>query len=430
MPIVGGLDIHRKQITFDYLDTMTGEVERGQITPADRAHLRAWLARFAGRDDVAFAMEGCTGWRYVAGELAAAGIAAHVGEPADTAFARGRKRHAKTDKTDSRHLRELLADGRLPECWIPPEQILECRALLETYHDLRREHTAWVQRIHAVFFHQGAPRLGEGALRTDAGPGRAAVGRRRAPVTGRAAADRHRPGHAHRPRCPPGHAPPAAAGTPPATSPARRCSPTRLYGVGPLAALAMTCWLGGAGRFSSSRKAVRFAGLDITVYSSDGKRSPGHLSRQGPEILRWVVYEARQDPRPRLRPRPPLLRPRSRTARTARSPPCRRPARSSARPATSCPSSATTRSPPPEPRRPAVTIPVTPAPGAGKPQPHSSDAGTTAASSCSGRQPAISPAAQGHADGLKRPSGRIPRRRGDTQSIIMSPGAASARGPR
>ena len=97
MPIVGGLDIHRKQITFDYLDTETGEVKRGQIAPADRAHLRSWLARFAGRDDVAFALEGCTGWRYVAEELAGAGVAAHVAEPADTAFARGRKRHAKTD---------------------------------------------------------------------------------------------------------------------------------------------------------------------------------------------------------------------------------------------------------------------------------------------------------------------------------------------
>ena len=122
MPIVGGLDIHRKQLTFDYLDTGTGEVKRGQIAPADRAHLRAWLARFAGRDDVAFALEGCTGWRYVAEELAGAGVAAHVAEPADTAFARGRKRHAKTDKTDSRHLRELLAEGRLPECWIPPSR--------------------------------------------------------------------------------------------------------------------------------------------------------------------------------------------------------------------------------------------------------------------------------------------------------------------
>ena len=66
MSIVGGLDIHRKQITFDYLDTGTGQVRRGQIAPADRVHLRAWLARFAGREDVAFAVEGCAGWRYVA----------------------------------------------------------------------------------------------------------------------------------------------------------------------------------------------------------------------------------------------------------------------------------------------------------------------------------------------------------------------------
>jgi transposase len=291
MPIVGGLDIHRKQLTFDYLDTVTGEVRRGQIAPADRAHLRAWLRQFAGRDDVAFALEGCTGWRYVAEELAAAGIAAHVAEPADTAFARGRKRHAKTDKTDARHLRQLLADGRLPECWIPPAQILECRALLEACHDLRREHTAWVERIHAVFFHQGAPRLGEGALRTE----RSLAALRAAAVTHLSAA---------------GQLQVATALDMLAAVEARmdtlrrqlrdtarrltgaRVLADRLYGVGPLAALAMTCWLGGAGRFSSSRKAVRFAGLDITVYSSDGKRSPGHLSRQGPEILRWVAYEA------------------------------------------------------------------------------------------------------------------------------------------
>jgi hypothetical protein len=52
MPTVGGLDIHRKQITFDYLDTVTGQVQRGQVSPADREHLRAWLARFAGLEDV------------------------------------------------------------------------------------------------------------------------------------------------------------------------------------------------------------------------------------------------------------------------------------------------------------------------------------------------------------------------------------------
>ena len=66
----------------------------------------------------------------------------------------------------------------------------------------------------------------------------------------------------------------------------------RLYGVGPITALAITCWLAGADRFSSSRQAVRFAGLDITVSSSDRKGPPGRLSRQGPPVLRWAVYEA------------------------------------------------------------------------------------------------------------------------------------------
>jgi len=169
MPIVGGLDIHRKQITFDYLDTSTGEVNRGQFAPADRVHLRAWLARFAGCADAAFAVEGCTGWRYVAEELAAAGCAAHAGEPADTGAARGRKRHAKTDKADSRHLRVLLAEGRLPECWVRHSTSWNAGRCSSCTTIFGAEHTAWVQRIHAVFFHQGAPQLGEGSPRTGRG---------------------------------------------------------------------------------------------------------------------------------------------------------------------------------------------------------------------------------------------------------------------
>jgi Transposase IS116/IS110/IS902 family len=37
---------------------------------------------------------------------------------------------------------------------------------------------------------------------------------------------------------------------------------------------------------------VRHTGLDITVYSSDTKRSAGHLSQQGPQLLRRALYEA------------------------------------------------------------------------------------------------------------------------------------------
>jgi transposase len=285
------LDIHRKQLTFDYLDTDTGEVRRGRIAPADRAHLAAWLRRFDGAEDVAFAAEACTGWRYVTEELAAAGVRPVLAEPADTAAARGRKKRAKSDRADAQLLRDLLAGGRVPACLIPPPRVLEDRALLELYHDLRREHTAWLQRVHAVLFHQGAEQLGTGGLRTAAGRERLAeiAATRLSPAgqvqvaTAVAVLDA---GEAHLDAV---HRQLAAE--------ARRLRgakelAARVYGVGPVTSLALACWLGGAGRFTSSRKAVRFAGLDVTVHSSDGRRSPGRLSRQGPPVLRWCLYEA------------------------------------------------------------------------------------------------------------------------------------------
>ena len=44
MAIVGGFDVHRKQITFDYVDN-DGLVQWGQIRPATRKTLRSWLAK-------------------------------------------------------------------------------------------------------------------------------------------------------------------------------------------------------------------------------------------------------------------------------------------------------------------------------------------------------------------------------------------------
>lgn len=45
MPIVGGFDIHRSQITSDNADTVTGHVWRGRIEPACGTVLPASLAR-------------------------------------------------------------------------------------------------------------------------------------------------------------------------------------------------------------------------------------------------------------------------------------------------------------------------------------------------------------------------------------------------
>src|SRR3954447_10788426 len=100
MAILAGFDVHRAQITFDALNTETGEVLRGRLR-ADREAVGAWVGQFAG-EHVEVALEACTGWLFVSEALAGAGAVAHLAEPAETSALRGKKRHAKTDRADAR----------------------------------------------------------------------------------------------------------------------------------------------------------------------------------------------------------------------------------------------------------------------------------------------------------------------------------------
>jgi transposase len=286
MSIVGAFGVHRRQLTFEYLDTVTGELRRGRIAPADRAHLRGWLARFAGQDDAHFALEGCTGWRYVVEELLAAGIEPHLAEPAGTAALRGRKRHAKTDKTDARHLRVHLLAGDLPECWIPPANVLEARATVRLYKDLLDERGAWHQRVAATLFHQGVPVIGSMAKPE----GRAAVEQVNLSPAGRQAAQA---GLRQIDRLT-GELDPLRRQLGMLSRRQPGCAALRAtwFGIGPVTAVAIWAELGDVRRFANSGDVVRHTGLDITVYSSDTKRAAGHLSRQGPQLLRWALYES------------------------------------------------------------------------------------------------------------------------------------------
>ncbi len=185
MSIVGGLDIHRKQLTFDYLDTATGQVTRGAgRAPADRSTCGPGSP---GSPGATTSRSRSRAYRVAVRrrEAAAAGTGVHLAEPTDTAFARGRKRHAKTDKTDSRHLRQLLAEGKLPEVLGPAAQVLGFRALLEAYHDLRREHRLGAAHPRGVL-PPGREALGEEITRTAEAWTRWAPPPR--PVGGRAAA--------------------------------------------------------------------------------------------------------------------------------------------------------------------------------------------------------------------------------------------------
>jgi transposase len=281
-----GVDQHRGQITGEWIDTGTGEVRCMRVAPADRAHVRGWLERFRGQE-LEVALEATTGWRFLVEELRRVGAVVHLAEPAETADLRGSKKRAKSDRADARHLRELLMIRRLPESWIPPDHILDLRARVRLRHTLSEQRSEWQQRIQATLYHHGCPQRRQ--LMT--GEGREWLAVQPLPATARetvtvailmvdalesqiAPLDRELRAYARR-----------QVG----------CKALMVhYGIGELTAVTILAELGDCTRFSSSRQAVRYAGLDITVYQSDRRRAPGHISRQGPPALRWALYEAAQ----------------------------------------------------------------------------------------------------------------------------------------
>jgi transposase len=281
-----GLDQHRAQITAEWLDTDSGEISRTRIAPADRVGVRRFAARFVGQP-LEVALEATTGWRFVVEEFQAAGAQVHLAEPAETAARRGTKKRAKSDRADARHLRELLMVGRLPESCIPPEHLLDLRAQVRLRHTLVDQCREWQQRIDAVLYHHGIPPcaylLGPAARPwlADLELGVVASGQITVALAMADAVDTQLIPLDERLR-----------------AYARRqlgCRALmRHYGIGPLTSITILAELGDTRRFSSSREAVRYAGIDITVHQSDTRRAPGHLSRQGPPALRWALFEAAQ----------------------------------------------------------------------------------------------------------------------------------------
>ena len=289
MTIVMGFDQHRARVSYDLLDTETGEVRGGRIRPADREGLRRFLARLGGRR-IEAALEATTGWRFLVEELRAVGAEVHLAEPAETSALRGPKKRAKGDRQDARHLRQLLIAGRLPESWIPPEHILELRSKVRLRHTLAEQRSEWQQRIQAQLYHHGVPRrrslLGPDNRGWLAGLSLPQAARLQIEVALRLIdqirgelepIERELRAYARR-------------------QPGCRALMSH-YGIGELTAVTILAELGDASRFSSSRKAVRYAGLDITVSEADRRRSPGHLSRQGPPALRWALFESAQQGR-------------------------------------------------------------------------------------------------------------------------------------
>ena len=287
MTLVMGMDQHRAQISAEWIDTITGELSRARVAPADRAGVRRFLTRFEGAD-LEVALEATTGWRFVVEELERVGADVHLAESAETRGLKGRKQRAKTDWADARHLRELLLIGRLPESWIAPAHLLDLRARVRCRHTLVEQRTEWQRRMHAVLYHHGCPNTRKLLTLANrewiAGLTLPAAAREQLTIALEmidaieiqlGPVDLALRGYARQ-------------------QPGCRTLIDQIYGIGELTSVTILAELGDPRRFQNSRDAVRYSGLDITVHQSDQHRSPGHLSRQGPPALRWALYEAAQ----------------------------------------------------------------------------------------------------------------------------------------
>jgi transposase len=176
--------------------------------------------------------------------------------------------------------------GRLPESQIPPTYVLEIRTLARLYCTLMEERRAWQQRIHTQLFHQGCPPIR--ALLTEAG--RAALATADLSQAGRQYVDMAlRRIDALTDEIEPPRTQLVSFAK---RQPGCRALQARHYGVGWLCAVIIWAEIGDARRFANSDQVVRLAGMDVTGYSSDTKRSPGHLSQQGSPRLRWAVFQA------------------------------------------------------------------------------------------------------------------------------------------
>src|SRR6266511_1749836 len=148
------------------------------------------------------------------------------------------------------------------------------------------QRTAWQQRLQAQLFHQGVA----AGLKPRTRAGREALAQAELSLAGRelVALALRMLETIDRELAPLERALRAFA----RRQPGCRALIANLYGVGPISATAILAELGDCRRFTSSDDAVRHSGLDVTVHQSDSKRAAGHLSHEGPELLRWALFEA------------------------------------------------------------------------------------------------------------------------------------------
>jgi len=277
-----GCDLHTRYQQIAILDTVTGEVVTRRLEH-ENGEARAFYASLAKPALVGIEATGCTQW--FERMLAELGHELWVGDPAEI---RARAvRRQKTDTRDAEHMLDLLATNRFPRIWIPSLQERDARQLLKHRDKLVRMRTSVKNQLHYLAMSQGLCRKQKlwterGRRELEGLPLGTWASRRRQELL--ELLDRLQPRIEELDE--------AVKGEAEARPEVLRLM--RQKGVGPVVGLAFVLTLGPVERFPRSKQVVSYLGLNPREASSGGHQRLGSISKQGNEMLRWLLVEAGQ----------------------------------------------------------------------------------------------------------------------------------------
>ncbi len=284
-----GCDFHPRYQQIASLNKATGEIVERRLSHEQREA----EAYYEGLPRGALVgMEATCTARWFERLLDRCGHQLWVGHPAQIRALAVRKQ--KTDARDARHLLHLLMTEEFPRIWIPGPAERDARQLLVHRHKLVQWRTQVQNQLHALARNEGVWThtnfwTRKGRQQLESMPLDRWAARRRQDLLRRL--DELDPQIEE-------------LTTQVQQEANRRPEVVRLMsqpGVGPVVGLAFVLTLGPTSRFPRGKHVASYLGLNPAEYSSGDRQRLGHISKQGNQMLRWLLVEAawvaaRKDP--------------------------------------------------------------------------------------------------------------------------------------
>jgi transposase len=282
-----GVDLHKTSLTATVLDPSGTILERKDLATKCRHQIAAYFA--AHGPDVQVAVESVGFYHWFWDTVKPQVRHLHLADPAGVRACAGRR--PKTDRNDSLLLAQLLREDRLPMAYVPDAPVRALRELCRHRHRLARQLALVRRHLRWIGLKNNLP--GPATLTSDRAQkwllsqdtklnsvhrlsGRQFVDQ----ITSleRQLAD-------------------VETVLREATAAHAEWAPTlglfqSVPGIGPITALTILCECGDIARFDTIDQLSAYAGLCPRVTQSGESAYHGHISKQGPPVLRWVLQQA------------------------------------------------------------------------------------------------------------------------------------------